>query len=183
MFYEKIDNSDLKIPFYYEIPKDAQYPCSTERLVYDKDEHKYYLTEAALSFYGIYCDPTDVKKLVRTATEHIYSYIAFMAQTKYNMMCYRIAKSLFGRFKTEKEGRIEVEHMLVKQAEYINDFGDAKRAPKMIVNPETGRMKDNDMDWSTGFWLHDDVLMWLKTNYLTDPNAVYRPGEIQWDKY
>ena len=95
-----------------------------------------------------------------------------MAQTKYNLMCYRIAKSLFGRVKTAREGRLEFERMLVRQAEYINEFGDAKRAPKMTVSQESGRLRDNDVDMSSGFWLDDEVLLWLQTNYLTDPNAV-----------
>ena len=183
MFYAPIDNSKLVIPVYDDIPPDAQYPCDTERMIYDKDDHRYYLTEAALSHYGIDCDPGEVKKLIRTATDHVYSYIAVMAQTKYNLMCYRIAKSLFGRVKTPKEGRLEVERMLAKQAEFINDFGDAKKTPKMVVSLESGRVRDNDVDFSTGFWLHDEVLLWLNVNYLTDPNAVYRPGEVKWSEY
>ncbi len=183
MYHEPIDNSGLVIPFYDEIPAAAQYPCSTERLKYDKDDHRYYLTEAALAHYGIDCEPKEATKLIRTATDHIYSYIHIMAQTKYNLMCYRIAKSLFGRFKSKREGRIEVERMLAKQAEYINDFGDAKKAPKIIVNPESGRIKDSDTDLASGFWLYDEVLVWLNTNYLTDPNAIYRPGEVKWAEY
>lgn len=183
MFFTPIDNSKLVIPVYDNIPPDAQFPCNTERLIYDKDDHRYYLTEAALSHYGINCDPDEVKKLIYTATDHVYSYIAVMAQTKYNLMCYRIAKSLFGRVKTRREGRLEVERMLAKQAEFIADFGDAKKTPKMVVSPESGRVRDNDVDFSTGFWLHDEVLIWLKTNYLTDPNAVYNPGEVKWSEY
>lgn len=181
--YCKIDNSDLVVPFYDEIPKDAQYPCSTVRMRYDKDDHRYYLTEAGLSHYGIVCEPAEVNKLIRTTTDHIYSYIAIMAQTAYNVMCYRIARSFFGRVKTAREGRLEFERMLARQAEFINDYGDAKKTPKIVVNPDTGRIKDNDVDMSTGFWLHDEVLIWLRTNYLLDPNVYYRPGEIEWSKY
>ena len=181
--HEPIDNSDLVVPIYDELPRWAQFPCTTERLRYDKDDHRYYLTEAALSHYDIDCEPEEIKKLIRTATDHIYSYIAVMAQTKYNLMCYRIAKSLFGRAKSPREGRLEVERMLAKQAEFINDYGDAKKTPKMVVNPESGRVRDNDVDLSSGFWLHDEVLIWLNTNYLTDPNAVYRPGEVRWSEY
>lgn len=170
--YTNIDNSKLEIPFYDEIPGDAQYPCDTERLRYDKSDHRYYLTDAAIEYYGIDCEQREVKKLIRTATEHIYSYIAVMAQTKYNFMCYRIAKSNFGRVKTKREGRLEFERMLVRQAEFVNEYGDAKRAPKMTVSQESGRLRDNDVDMSTGFWLDDEVLIWLQTNYLTDPNAV-----------
>ncbi len=180
--YHNIDNSGLVVPQYEEVPPDAVYPCSTERMRYDKDDHRYYLTEAALSHYGIDCDPQGVKKLIRTATDHIYSYIAIMAQTKYNLMCYRIAKSLFGRVKTPKEGRLEFERMLAKQAEFVADYGDAKKTPKMTVNTDSGRLRDNDVDMSTGYWLSDEVLIWLRTNYLTDPNAT---GEWQadWSKY
>ncbi len=178
-----IDNSKLVIPFYDDIPSDAQYPCSTERLAYNKDDHRYYLTEAGLSYYGVQCAPSEVKKLIRAATEHVYSYIAIMAQTKYNVMCYRIAKSLFGRFKSAKEGRNEFEYMLAIQADYISEFGDAKKTPKMVISPETGRVKDNDLNWSTGFWLSDEVLIWLKNNNLTDPNIAYYPWQIRWDEY
>lgn len=132
------DNSALIIPFYDEIPGDAKYPCDTARLRYDKSDHRYYLTDAAIEYYGIDCEQGEIKRLIRTATDHIYSYIAVMAQTKYNLMCYRIAKSLFGRVKTAKEGRLEVERMLVKQAEFINDFGDAKRTRKWSSTPRAG---------------------------------------------
>ena len=177
------DNSKLVVPFYDDIPSDAVYPCSTERMRYDKDDHRYYLTEAGLSYYGIDCEGSEIKKLIYTATDHIYSYIAIMAQTKYDFMCYRIAKSFFGRSKTPKAGRIEVERMLAKQAEFINDYGDAKKTPKLIVSPETGRVRDNDVDMSTGFWLNDEVLVWLRVNYLTDPNAKCAPWQIDWSAY
>lgn len=170
--YKNNDNSSLVIPFYDAIPCDAKFPCDTERMRYDKDDHRYYLTSAAIEYYGIDCEPSEIKKLIGTATDHIYSYIAIMAQTKYNLMCYRIAKSFFGRVKSEREGRLEFERMLVKQADYINEFGDAKKTPKMVVNQESGRVRDNDVDMSTGYWLDDEVLIWLHTNYLTDPNAI-----------
>lgn len=180
--YSNIDNSGLIVPHYDDIPGDAVYPCNTERMRYDKDDHRYYLTDAALSHYGIDCEPKKTKWLIYTATDHIYSYIAVMAQTKYNLMCYRIAKSLFGRVKTEKEGRLEFERMLARQAKFINNYGDAKETPKMIVSQESGRLRDNDVDMSSGFWLYDEVLIWLRTNYLTDPNAT---GEwlAKWSEY
>lgn len=174
--YQDNDNSKLVIPFYDAIPVNAQYPCDTERMRYDKEDHRYYLTDAAIEYYGIDCEQREIKRLIRTATDHIYSYIAVMAQTKYNFMCYRIAKSKFGRVKTAREGRLEFERMLVRQAEFINEYGDAKRAPKMTVSQESGRLRDNDVDMASGFWLDDEVLIWLQTNYLTDPNAV---GEWQ----
>lgn len=170
--YQDNDNSKLVIPFYDEIPSNAQYPCDTDRMRYDKEDHRYYLTDAAIEYYGIDCEQREIKRLIRTATDHIYSYIRVMAQTKYNLMCYRIAKSLFGRVKTAREGRLEFERMLVRQAEFINEFGDAKRTPKMTVSQESGRLRDNDVDMASGFWLDDEVLIWLQTNYLTDPNAV-----------
>lgn len=46
------DNSALIIPFYDEIPSDAKYPCDTERLRYDKSDHRYYLTDAAILTIG-----------------------------------------------------------------------------------------------------------------------------------
>lgn len=170
--YQDNDNSKLVIPFYDTIPSNAQYPCDTERMRYDKEDHRYYLTDAAIEHYGIDCEQRGIQKLIWTATDHIYSYIAVTAQTKYNFMCYRIAKSNFGRVKTKREGRLEFERMLVRQAEFVNEYGDAKRAPKMTVSQESGRLRDNDVDMSTGFWLDDEVLIWLQTNYLTDPNAV-----------
>ena len=174
--YRDNDNSKLEIPFYDEIPCGAKFPCDTATMRYDKSDHRYYLTDAAIEYYGIDCEQREIKRLIRTATDHIYSYITIMAQTKYNLMCYRIAKSFFGRVRTEKEGRLEFERILLKQAEYINDFGDAKRTPKMVVSQESGRVRDNDVDMSSGYWLKDEVLIWLRTNYLTDPNAT---GEWQ----
>lgn len=181
-FNEPIDNSALVVPFYETILPDAKYPCNTERLKYDKDDHRYYLTETALPHYGIDCEDERISKLIYTATEHLYSYIALMAQTKYNLMCYRIAKSLFGRFKSKREGRFELERMLAKQADHINEWGDAKRTTKVTMG-ETGRLKDQDIDMSSGWWLDDEVLTWLKVNYLTDPNAVYSVGDVKWNEY
>lgn len=179
----RIDNSALVVPHYDSITTDAVFPCNTDNMKYDKDDHRYYLTEAGLSHYGIDCEPQEVIKLIRTATDHIYSYIAVMAQTNYNLMCYRIARSLFGRFKTAKEGRVEFERMLAKQAEFISDYGDAKKAPKLVVNPDSGRVRDNDTDYSTGFWLDDEVLLWLKANNLLEPNTIRGLWRVEWDKY
>lgn len=181
MYYD-VDNSELVVPYYEDIPLNAVYPCSTERMKYDKADHRYYLTEAALSYYGIDCEPNKIRKLLRTATDHIYSFIAIMALTKYNFMCYRIAKSFFGRVKSHQEGRLEFERMLAKQAEFIADYGDAKKTPKMIVNADSGRLRDNDVDMSAGYWLHDEVLIFLRINNLLDPNA---RGEwkVKWSEY
>ena len=180
---EPIDNSDLVIPFYDEIPKDAVFPCDTARMKYNKDDHRYYLTEAGLSYHGIIFDPSKARWLINKATDHLYSYISLMAITKKDLMHYRIAKSLFGRHKSRREGRYEVERMLAKQAEFISENGDAKGAPKMIVSPETGRMRDQDVDMSTGFWLNDEVLNWLEAMHLTDPNAVYSEFMVNWSEY
>lgn len=180
---KKVDNSALEVPYYDELHPEAQYPCDTPFLKYNKSDHRYYLTEAALKHYGIDCEPAEVKRLIRTATEHIYDYIQATAATNYNLMCYRIAKSLFGRFKSASEGRLEVERMLARQAEYINDFGDARKAPKMVVSPDTGRIRDNDTDMTTGFWLDDGVLSWLKACHLNDPNAISLAWRVEWDKY
>lgn len=181
--YDKIDNSKLKIPFYLETPPDAFYPHDTETMVYDKNLHYYFLTEKGLSQYHVDFDPSETKRLIRTATMHIYSYIALMAQTSVNVMNYRIAKSLLGRHKSKKDGRLEFERMLATQAEFVSDFGDAKKTPKIVVNPDSGRMRDQSVDKSDGFWLHDEVLDWLNANYLTDPNVAFRPWEIDWSEY
>lgn len=180
--YYNVDNSNLVVPHYDNIPLNAVYPCSTERMRYDKDDHRYYLTEAALSHYGVDCEPDEIKKLIWTATDHIYSYIAIMAQTKYNFMCYRIAKSFFGCVKMPKEGRLEFERMLYRQADFVNEYGDAKKTPKMVVNQESGRVRDNDVDMSSGYWLHDEVLIWLRTNNLLDPNATGE-WQVKWAEY
>jgi hypothetical protein len=183
MFYKPIGNSALVVPFYKETPPDAVYPHNTERMVYDKDDHRYYLTEAGLSHYGIDFEPERVKWLIRKASDHIYSYITFMAQTNADLMHYRIAKSLFGRHKSAREGRRQVERVLALQAEFINDYGDGKNTPKIIVSPETGRIRDQAVDMSEGFWLQDEVLGWLNSTHLTDPNIVYSPFQVKWDEY
>lgn len=183
MFNKPIDNSTLVVPFYTETPPNAVYPHDTERMRYNKDDHRYYLTEAGLSHHGIEFDPEKAEWLIRTATSHVYSYITLMAQTRADLMHYRIAKSLFGRYKSPREGRLEVERILALQAEYINDFGDAKKTPKMVVSPETGRIRDQNINMADGFWLHDEVLGWLNSNHLTDPNAIYNYWEVDWGSY
>jgi hypothetical protein len=178
-----ISNAALDIPFFSDPREASLFPHNSERMTYDKDDHRYYLTEAGLSHYGVNFDPQGVKRLIRDTTDHIYSYICLMAQTAYNIMHYRIAKSLFGRNKSPFEGRLEFERTLARQAEFIVRFGNARETPKLVMSPETGRIKEAEPNPQSGFWLDDTVLGWLGSNHLLDPNIKAPPLFIDWSKY
>jgi hypothetical protein len=140
------------------------------------------LTEAGLSNNDVNFDSANWKKLSRTATEHIYDYIDIMAQVNRDVQYYRIAKSLFGRHRSEKEGRKEVERMLARQADFISEFGDARKTPKTVVD-DKGRIIEQKTMPESGFWLEDSVLVWLDRSRLIEPNITHSFFQIDWSSF
>ena len=196
MFRQPIDNSGLIIPFYSDRElasgKDRegyplQFPCDCRLIRYDKRVHRYFLTEEGMIEFGISAvrGGGSFNWLSRTATDHLYSYIHLMSQTKQNAQDYRLAKGWLGRNTQFKDARFNLYENLCKQAEFINDFGDGKKTPKVAVMQagRSGQKGDSKLEAESGFWLLDDVLVWLRTNWLLDPNLVWNAWDIDWSKY
>ena len=78
--------SDIPV---YNDPDDFQegevkYPCSTQYMVYNPLEHKYFLTEEALEYYGIDVQrkyvsdsPDKTREFIEKVTKKVYDYIAY----------------------------------------------------------------------------------------------------------
>ena len=167
-----ISNKDLIIPHYDNEESCQVFPCNTDYMIYNKAEHRYYLTEAGLTKHGVqFSNGDEATMLINTATKHIYKYIQACTFAKYNIMCYRIAKSLFGRDTPKVQGRLEFEEILAEQAQYIAENGDTMNTPKMITNPDNGRMTANKLEFKDGYFLADSVLLWIQSHYLDDINV------------
>ena len=127
----------------FETREDIKYPCSTQYMVYNPLQHKYFLTKEALDYYGIDVDrkyvsdnPNKVDEFINKVTKKVYDYIAYKSGWKnFNVMQYRIAKSL-GKMYDEYEYRKQFEQALITQAQFLIDNGDSARFS--INNYETG---------------------------------------------
>ena len=66
-----------------------QYPCSTQYMVYDPLQHKYFLTEECLNYHGIDVErryissaPNKMREFIELVTKKIYDYIQYTAGWK-----------------------------------------------------------------------------------------------------
>jgi len=186
-----MNNSELRVPVYTEQDLDtlgdkALYPHSTAFLRYDKHDHMFYLTQHAFSKWGIawdkIADPTG-EFLARIVTEHIYTSIDVLAQVKRNDQYYRMAKGWLHPSMTPRSAYREIERMFARQAKHVVQFGDARNTPKMVVNPETGRTREQHTGIDDCYWLEDSVFAWLESRYLTDPNIEHGLFTIHWAEF
>jgi hypothetical protein len=138
--------SDVPI---YDDPTDfeegnASYPCSTQFMVYNALQHRYYLTEQAINFYGINIDKyiTDsnnpLTDLIIKATKKIYEYIQWksgfnLAPTQF----YRIATAPTTICSSQYQFRKDFEQVLKYEAEWLVTNGDsAKYSTQNMANPQ-----------------------------------------------
>lgn len=138
--------SDVPI---YDDPTDfeegtATYPCSTQYMVYNGMQHRYYLTEQAINYYGINIDKyiTDsnnpLNDLIEKATKKIYEYIQWragwnLASTQF----YRIATAPKTIFDSQYQFRKDFEQALRYEAEWLVTNGDsAKYSTNNMANPQ-----------------------------------------------
>lgn len=123
------------VPFYYDPTGfengDNTYPCSTQFMVYDAMQHKYFLTEEALVLHGIDVErryisqnPNKKQEFIRLVTDTVYDYIQYKAGWKnFQVMLYRIATVPRQIYQDPYTFRKQFEEVLLIQAKYIIENG------------------------------------------------------------
>lgn len=123
------------VPFYND-PEDFEngensYPCSTQYMVYDPLQHKYFLTEEALNQRGVDVErqyissaQNKMQEFVRLVTDTVYDFIQYKAGWKtFQVMLYRIATAPKQIYQDPYTFRKQFEEVLLIQAQYIIDNG------------------------------------------------------------
>lgn len=123
------------VPFYYD-PTDFEnggntYPCSTQFMVYDPLQHKYFLTEEALTLNGIDVErqyisssPNKMQEFIGLVTSTIYDFIQYKAGWKnFQVMLYRIATCPTQIYQDPYTFRKQFEEVLLLQAKYLIENG------------------------------------------------------------
>lgn len=113
---------------------DVKYPCNTQFMVYNPLEHKYFLTDEALDYYGIDVErkyvsdnPNKRREFIAKVTKKVYDYIAYKAGwNSFPVMQYRIAQSL-GKMYDKYEFRKQFELALISQAQFLIENGDSAK--------------------------------------------------------
>lgn len=123
---------------------DASYPCSTQYMVYNALQHRYFLTEQAINYYGINIDKyiTDsnnpLQDLIIKTTKKIYEYIQYkagfnLATTQF----YRIAIASKAICSSQYQFRKDFEQVLKYEAEWLVTNGDsAKYSTNNMATPQ-----------------------------------------------
>lgn len=111
---------------------EVKYPCNTQYMVYNPLQHKYFLTEEALNYYGLDIDrkyitdnPNPRREFIEKVTKKVYDYIAYKSGWKcFQVIQYRIAKSLAKAYEPY-EVRHQIQECLIAQARFLLENGDA----------------------------------------------------------
>lgn len=155
MKYSDIPNYNDPTDFMNE---DNKYPCNTQFMTYNPLDHKYYLTEEALNYYGLDVErkyvgnePNKVQTFIQLVTKKVYDYIAYKSGWKcFMVQQYRIATSagkMFGKYQFRKE----FQNALVSQAKYLLENGDsAKFSLNNLENGVAEIGKPEEMFMDTG---------------------------------
>lgn len=113
-----------------------QYPCSTQYMYYNGLEHKYYLTEEALAFYGLDVEnkyisdnPNKTKEFIYLVSKKVYDYIRYKAgYNNAQTQVYRVAIAKTGAYSGDQYTfRKEFEQALVSEAKWLLENGDNAR--------------------------------------------------------
>lgn len=189
---EQYNNKDLVVPFY--TPEDIatleelKFPFDCKYMRYDKRKHQYFLTEEALVEWDIPLEdnqPEYKRHFIEQVSRAVYSYIKVKSGvTNYAKMMYRIAKGLGAPNLSYLDFRtIFLEEILLVQARSMSEGGYAKDMPKAVINPDSGRIKANDLSETDGYWLHDDVITALDSLNLTSSQRIRNSYGINWSEY
>lgn len=125
------------VPFYND-PTDFEnggntYPCSTQYMIYNPLQHKYFLTEECLVLNGVDVErryisssPNKTQEFISLVTKKIYDYIQYKAGWKnFQVMLYRIAICPTQIYQDPYTFRKQFEEVLILQAKYLIDNGNA----------------------------------------------------------
>ena len=134
------------------------YPCNTQFMIYNPLQHKYFLTEEALNYYGIDVErkyvsdsPNKINEFIEKCTKKIYDYIAYKSGWNcYQIQMYRIAKG-YNRTYDSYEFRRQFQECLVSEARWLIENSDS--ASFSMENMEKGiieavKPEDEFMDTS-----------------------------------
>jgi len=136
------------IPYYDDptgfVDGDNTYPCNTQYMVYNPLQHKYFLTEVGLNYYGVDAErryissnPNKVRELIEKTTKKVYDTIQYLAGWKnYQVQMYRIATVPTQLYQDRYTFRKQFEQALISQANWIIDNGDS--AKYSVNNMEKG---------------------------------------------
>lgn len=138
-----------------------KYPCDTQYMVYEPMVHKYFLTEEALNYYGLdverkYISSANNKtrEFIEKVTKKIYDYIRYkVGSANYQVILYRIATSNNGLNVDKYAFRKEFEGVLVAEAKWLLENGDAAQysgenkqlGTKPGIKPEEQWMNEDDI--------------------------------------
>lgn len=107
------------------------YPCSTQFMVYDGLQHKYFLTEECLELNGIDVERewlsrsnNKTKEFISLVTQCIYDYIQYKSGWRnFQIMLYRIATVPRQIYQEPYTFRKQFEEALILQAKYLIENG------------------------------------------------------------
>lgn len=154
----------IDVPTYND-PQDFEnggnsYPCSTQYMYYNGLEHKYYLTEQALAYYGLDVEnkyisdnPNKAQEFIYLVSKKVYDFIRYAAgYVNAQAQVYRVAIAQTGSYSgDEYTFRKEFERALVAEARWILENGDSARYASMEKpqNVPIEQEQDDTSDIST----------------------------------
>ena len=123
---------------------DNKYPCSTQFMIYDPLQHKYFLTEECLNLNGVDVErryisssPNKMQEFINLVTKKIYDYIQYKAGWKnFQVMLYRIAVCPKQIYQDPYTFRKQFEEVLILQAKFMIENGNS--AQYSPINFESG---------------------------------------------
>ncbi len=151
-FTKKGENmKKIDIPFYND-PEDFidgtnKFPCDTQYMVYNPLLHRYFLTPAGLSYYGIDAErqyastnPNKVQELIQRTSKKVYDYIQYTSGRKcFQIQMYRIATAPKTIYPDQYYMRKQFEEALAEQARFIVESGDSARYSRTNFENEQGQ--------------------------------------------
>lgn len=124
-----------EIPIYNDpidfVDGNNSYPCSTQFMIYDALQHKYFLTEEALNLHGVDVErryisnsPNKMREFIKLVSDTVYDYIQYKAGWKnFQIMLYRIAVVPRQIYQDPYTFRKQFEEVLLIQAQYLIENG------------------------------------------------------------
>lgn len=169
---------------------DVKYPCNTQFMVYNPLQHKYFLTEETLNYYGIDVErkyisdsPNKTNEFIAKVTKKVYDYIAYKVGWEcFTVMQYRIAKS-YGKMYDKYEFRNQFFQALVSEARYLLINSDSAEYSKENLEKgiiDSARPEDKFMN--TGD-ISDETKRTLNFLGLDRWFRLYQVGRLNTDEY
>jgi len=145
---EMQNNRTFTDPDSWENGTKILYPCNTQFMVYNPLIHRYFLTEAGLSHYGIdfsLYETTEVnnkaKALIEKTSKKVYDYIQYKSGRQcYQIMMYRIATAPTAIYPDQYYVRKMFEQALADQARWLVTNGDSAEFGRSTFAVDSGEV-------------------------------------------